>query len=214
MGKRIAGVARQTIADGSLASGVVVTGHTNGIGAAWIRLTQILLGEGAAAHKGIAGHVPRAAADGCQAAQIAIGAHAAGAIASVLANAIEACRSASRTIRIAITFRPAFRIRTTNIALGAFAQCPMIRHRLAVGANATLATRWHTLEIAAHVTAAAVTVSLALMATAAQRIAQVAMHAGAGGHSINNLTFGVNAARARMALFLCKELLNCMKAGG
>lgn len=140
MGERIAGVARQAVADRSLASGVVVAGHTDGIGAARIRLAEILLGEGATAHEGIAGHVARAAADGRQAAQIAIGTNAAGAVAGVLADAIKTGRPASRAVRITIAFRSAFRIRATNIALGAFAHGPVIRYRLAIGADAALAT--------------------------------------------------------------------------
>lgn len=210
MGEWISSVARQAIADGSLASGIIVAGHTYGIGAARIRLAQILLGEGATAHERITGHVAWATADGRQAAQITIGTNAAGAIACILADAIEAGRPARRAIRITITLRPALCVRTANIALGALTQRPMIGHRLAAGSDAALSAGWHTLVVAAHIPAAAVAVVLALVATAAQRIAQKAMQAGTGGHSINNLAFGVNAARARMTLFLCE----CVKVKG
>lgn len=43
-----------------------MAGHTDGIRAAGIRFAEILLGEWATAHKGIACHVTRTAADGCQ----------------------------------------------------------------------------------------------------------------------------------------------------
>lgn len=202
MGERISGVTRQAIADGSLASSIIVTGHTNGIGAAWIGLAEIRLGEGATTDEGITGHVTGTTANWRQAAQIAIGTNATGAITSILTYAIKAGRSSRWAIRVTITLRPTLCIRTANISLGAFTNRPMIRHRLTVGANAALSTGWDTLIVAAHVPTATVAVVLALMATAAQRVAQIAVDTGAGWHSVNNLTLGINAARTRMALFL------------
>lgn len=81
----------------------------------------------------------------------------------------------------------------------------MIGHRLAAGPGPALTTCGHTLIVAAHIASAAVTIVLALVPTAAQRIAQISVQAGAGRYAIDNLTLGVDAARAGMALFLCES---------
>lgn len=196
----------QAVADGSLPSCVIVTGHTDGIRAAGIWFAEILLGEGATAHEGIASHVARATADGCQTAQIAIGSNAAGTLTGVLADAIEAGRAPSRAIYITVTLRPAFRVRAANVALGALTHCPVIGHCLAAGPSAALAACWDALVVAAHVTATTVAIVLALVPAAAQRIAQIAVQTGAGWHAVDNLALGVDAAWAGMALFLCKNI--------
>lgn len=196
----------QAVADGSLPSCVVVAGHTDGIRAAGIWFAEILLGEGTTAHEGIAGHVARATADGCQTTQIAIGSNATGSVTGVLADAIEAGGSPSRAIYITVTLRPALRVSAANVALGALTHCTVIGHCLATGPSAALAACWDALVVAAHVTATAVAIVLALVPAAAQRIAQIAVQAGAGRHAVDNLALGVDAAWAGMALFLCKHI--------
>lgn len=196
----------QAVADGSLASRVIVAGHTDGIRAAGIRFAEILLGKGATAHEGIASHVARATADGCQTAQIAIGSNAAGSLAGVFADAIEACGSSSWAIYVTITLRPTFRVSAANVPLGAITHCTVIGHCLATGPSAALAACWDALVVAAHVTATTVAIVLALVPAAAQRIAQIAVQAGACWHAVDNLALGVDAAWAGMALFLCKNI--------
>lgn len=171
-------MAGQAVADGPLAAGVVVSGHADGVGAARIGVAKVLLGEGTAAHEGIAGHVAGAAADGCEAAQVAVGADAAGTLAGVLADAVEAGGSPGRAVGIAIALRSALRVRAANVALGALADSPVIADRSAGGASAALPACRHALEVAgAHVPAAAVAIVIALVATAAQRIAHIAVNA-------------------------------------
>lgn len=203
MAQRIAGVSRQAVAHRPLPSCIIVARHTDGIGAARIRVAEVLLGEGSAADKGIAGHVARTAADGRQAAQVAVGSNAAGALAGVLADAVEAGGPSGRTVRVAVAFRPALGVRTADVALGALADRPVVGHGAAGGTGAALTARGHALEVAAHVPAAAVAVVLALVPAAAERVAQVAVHTGAGGHAVDDLALGVDAARAGVALLLC-----------
>lgn len=201
----IAGVSGQAVADGSLPAGVVVSGHADGVVAARVGVAEVLLGEGAAADERVAGHVARAAADGRQAAQVTVGPDAAGSVAGVLADAVEAGRSSGRAVRVAVALRPALRVRAADVALGALAHRPVVGHRAAGGAGAALPAGRHALEVAAHVPAAAVAVALALVPAPAQRVAQVAVQAGAGGDSVDDLALGVDSARTRVALFLWGE---------
>jgi len=173
--QRIAGVTGQAVADGSLPPRVVVAGHADGVGAARIGVAEVLLGEGSAADERVPGHVPRTAADGRQAAQVAVGANAAGSLAGVLADAVEAGRSSGRTVHIPVALWTALRVRTADITLGTLADRPMIAHRPAGGASATLSAGRHALEVAAHVPAVAVAVMVALMAASAQGVAHVAV---------------------------------------
>lgn len=174
--QRIARIARQTIADRSLTSSIVMAGDAECICAARIWLAEILLREWATAHKRIAGHVAWAAADRRQTAQIAVGTNAACAITCVLADAVETSRTIGRAVGVAIALGTTFGVRRANVALWAFANGAMSSDCVAGGAYAALLASGHALEVAAGVACAAIAIVLAFVSTAAQWIASEAMY--------------------------------------
>lgn len=72
-------------------------------------------GERAAADERVAGHVTRAAADWGQSSEVAVGADAAGAVARVLAYAVEAGGPSRRAVAVAVALSAALGVRGSQV---------------------------------------------------------------------------------------------------
>lgn len=112
----------------------------------------------------------RTAADGRQSTEIAVGANAASAIASVLADSVNTGGSSAGTVAIAVALGPAFRVRTSDVSSGALANCAMVPRHFTVGPLAALVARVYAFISGAVLLVSALRVVLALVTTSRQGI--------------------------------------------
>lgn len=115
-----------------------------------------------------ASHVTRARADRSQAAEVAVGIDSTSAIARVLADSVVTSWSRSRAVNVAEAFRTTLGERRSNVALGALANCAMVRYSGTRSSLATLTTSFCTLPLVAIFLRATFAVRLALVSAACE----------------------------------------------
>lgn len=199
-GQRISDVARMARADWTFVVGTIVAWFAPGIGSARIGFAQITFLERPAADERIAGHVLGARADGRQSSEPAVGPDAADVVAGILADAVEAGRSAGRAVDVPVAFRLAAHGRVAEVVLGALADRPVV-HDVALCVRAALGAGVLTSEFDTSRSRAAFVVGFAFVPASRQRLAVIARLAFASGRTVYDLAKGVGAARAGMAQF-------------
>lgn len=127
-------------------------------------------GEGPTGDKWIAGVCFGAAADRCQAPEIAVGAHAARSLTRILADAVDAGGPTRRTVPVAVALGPTLRIRTANVAGRTLAHGPVAARHLAVRPLAALVAGTDALVGRTVLLSTALGVVLAFVATSGQGI--------------------------------------------
>lgn len=107
----------------------------------------------------------RAAADGSQSSEIAVGASAASAFAGILADSINTGRASAGTVAIAVAFGSALGVRTSDVSCWALANRAVVPRHFAVGSLAALVARADAFVAGAVLLVAALGIMLALVAT-------------------------------------------------